>query len=1089
MNYKLKLSLYNATGINPKIDNILNYIDKENVDIACVTETWMKNNSPKSKFIFAHSVCRNGNNKGMAGTGFIINKKKCNYKFKQIKTDNDNGRYSVMASGNLVIVLVYLSPALEVNETLEILEEALEYALSSSNNQIILLGDFNCNHTNLLSKSNCERGISIFNFMRRLGFCLRNTIDTMNFTNCVPGCHPSIIDLVWTKNILSIGNTKIQNNYYLGKSTHKIVECEMELRSIDVEPQIRCNVLNISKLNNESVISEIRKELKEPLQAVNEKIITEFNVLRSANSTSKEIFDKVRPLVSQLEKEMTTTINTTVEKYCGTKTIVKDRKNIIQNPAIIALNNQLNALHKLCIKFPHNSTLTVKRELCLNELEKERKIDKEKSFDNFTKILASQKKVEQQKAVKRIMKKKYSYIDNELSNSPEKMNEAVKYFGEIFDNKLVTSKHSGFAWKLSEFEQHDALDVIFDECAISNIIKYLPSHKAPGESKLMNETLKCINSEITPVLSSLFKLCVLTGTIPKSWSATTIVPVYKKGDKSKVENYRPISLLENIRKVFERCLYNYFIDEIKPLEIQQGGFQRAKSTLDQVACLHEFIKCYKKNYKKFPLVCYLDIKAAYDSVDRSILYDDCIKKGINIVFVETLRQLFDFNVAKIRINNRNSRTFPLLSGVQQGSILSPLLYTIFIEKIIVALRNGPGLRIDKRLNANCLLYADDIALIARNEADMNTLLRISLGTAERNNFNFNVEKSVYSAAKTCDLYLGADKLERAVLFNYLGISFDFKGINPAEFVKQKKNKVESTTSFFNTLGLNACGFNLQTKILVYKTFIRSKLEYGLQILYNSRKSINLLEKIQYKSLCTMFSINNKSSYSTLLIITNLLNMESRTKWLKAKWLKRYECLENDSTMLLPTVEKWVERNGLINEIEATGKCTQIELNSDFPEAQQMKLILHDFMHHLKKEIKMFREYPFENLNIENFQKCLRNKSIPRKDVQLIILFCLNKIPGAPLPCKRCNRILSKTHLVECNLNIWITKIEEIFRIQNLKREIIKINEFFKNYLYWPQLLILLASNCIGKNQSKVIEIVVQLLKESFAKCSSFRTNS
>ena len=132
------------------------------------------------------------------------------------------------------------------------------------------------------------------------------------------------------------------------------------------------------------------------------------------------------------------------------------------------------------------------------------------------------------------------------------------------------------------------------------------------------------------------------------------------------------------------------------------------------------------------------------------------------------------------------------------------------------------------------------------------------------------------------------------------------GINSTEIVELKKNKVENTTSFFNTLGLNVCGFNVQTKILVYKTFIRSKLEYGLQILDNSRKKINFLEKIQYRSLCAMFSINNKSSYSTLLIITNFLNMENRTKWLKAKWLQCYECLENDSTMLLPTVEKWVQ---------------------------------------------------------------------------------------------------------------------------------------------------------------------------------------
>ena len=320
-----------------------------------------------------------------------------------------------------------------------------------------------------------------------------------------------------------------------------------------------------------------------------------------------------------------------------------------------------------------------------------------------------------------------------LKNEPESTEKHAKYFQNAFSNSKSSRTHFKFDWEIGSNEVSSLADEIFPEELILSIINQLPKRKAPGNSGLTNEMITIIRMKF---LSKWFKFCFNAGKIPSSWN-NVIIPIFKKDDKSKIENYRPISLLENIRKIYERCLQIYIKENMHPLLPQQGGFRTNCSTFDQIVSLQDAIKIYKERFKKFPTVTYLDIKAAYDSVDRNILYQDCIKKSIKPEIVETLKQLFEFNKAVIRIRDENSRSFAMKSGVQQGSILSPLLYSIFIEKIITEVGKGPGITIYKDIKLNCLLYADDIAIIGKNIADAQELLEIAGKVAEKNNFEFN----------------------------------------------------------------------------------------------------------------------------------------------------------------------------------------------------------------------------------------------------------------------------------------------------------------------------------------------------------------
>jgi hypothetical protein len=110
----------------------------------------------------------------------------------------------------------------------------------------------------------------------------------------------------------------------------------------------------------------------------------------------------------------------------------------------------------------------------------------------------------------------------------------------------------------------------------------------------------------------------ILGVVPSSWTRALICPVPKKGDLSHITNYRPISLTETSRKLFELCLLRH-LQPLANLSREQGGFRSSRSTIDQVEALDKLIRSAKRQHRRHPEMAFLDIKAAYDSVPRGEL--------------------------------------------------------------------------------------------------------------------------------------------------------------------------------------------------------------------------------------------------------------------------------------------------------------------------------------------------------------------------------------------------------------------------------------------------------------------------------------
>ena len=516
----------------------------------------------------------------------------------------------------------------------------------------------------------------------------------------------------------------------MGNSFHLPVVFSVKLpNECEVQRVQFKTVLKQENLQNPNILLELKETIQPLIDSIKEEILREIEDCKWNECKRRDYVKEAKSFNNQIESKINNIIQSSTEKICGTRSMAKVSKNFVtQNSKTLALENRLNALHKLQKK-NKNELVQIEKSKVLQELEVERNQIKKESFEAFEAFalsFAKGTKQARQKCLKKIIRAKLGNQDETLNNDLDSMNKAAIFFQKQFKNddaKRVTFCHD---WNLKNDEAYDIAEEIFKNEIVLNHLKYSPLRKAPGPSAITNEILSALADVLAPCFTCWFQFCLISGTIPVGWNETIIVPIYKKGNKSEIQNYRPISLLENIRKVFERCVEYYMKQKMTKLQIQQGGFQEGRSTLDQVVCLEQIINCYKKQFGKLPIVSYLDIKAAYDSVDRQILYENCLNKGINPIVVESIKQLFEHNRARININGKNSRSINMTSGVQQGSILSPLLYSIFIDKIITKLKESAGLLIDNTINMNCLLYADDIAIVASNVKDMNMLLKTSV---------------------------------------------------------------------------------------------------------------------------------------------------------------------------------------------------------------------------------------------------------------------------------------------------------------------------------------------------------------------------
>lgn len=420
---------------------------------------------------------------------------------------------------------------------------------------------------------------------------------------------------------------------------------------------------------------------------------------------------------------------------------------------------------------------------------------------------------------------------------------------------------------------------------VRTTLQNLTRGKAPGISGIRNDILKPIADHIAEPLAILFNKMIAIGIVPDEWREARIVPIPKVERSKDIKDHRPISLTEVIRKVFERSILPTLVRYVEPLDIAQGGFRSERGTQEQIAGLNDAIVDFIRRHGRLPVVIFGDIKAAYDSVDLALLWTKLAQTGLPPAMQRIVRSLFTSIHSHIAIAGKESPRFEHTAGVLQGSILSPMLYSVYINDLAATLR---GIR---DCPTTTFLYADDIAILADDDMQATALLAAAERHSLANNYRFNPAKcEVMNASTTLRIY-NAD-LPTTTQFQYLGVTFGPRGIDWRAHIERMKAKTMRLLGFYSSIGFHAGGYRERSRIQLYKTFLRPVFEYGMAVMPAVKTYANSLDSIQQECLSALFSVGKKTSRAAMNVLCALPDMHHRHLELNARWQARLARRDN-----------------------------------------------------------------------------------------------------------------------------------------------------------------------------------------------------
>ena len=808
----------NIQSLNSKFDAftaLLSYLEQKCIGFSaiCLQETWLSDNHDTTVFnIPGYHLVHSGKSSSECGGLIIYVSDTYSFSVKNVFRDSSlwEGLFIEVHGGplesKLVIGNIYRPPKYNNNNaTVENFVNEITPIISSiakSSCNIVISGDFNIDLLQINERVKYQKYFDMF---------VTNGLFPLITLPTREGKHSAtLIDQIFCK----VKNfTDIDSSGILKSSLSDHYPC---LASLDIckKKQHKPKYVTINNKNEQALISFCNEV---------ETCLNEWQINRDLLANPNEnynIFDKI--------------IMDAKAKYLSPKTVrFKKYKHKISpwmNHDILRSIKDRDDLYKTVLSTPpedpNYDSLKENLQNLKSSLKKKIRCAKAKYYaDVFEKNKSNIRHT--WGAIKEILGKfknkhdfpDYFTLDGKLISEPQLIANCFNSFFSSVGRALSEKISYNGTNSVSSYLKRHVSSCFHFECVNPTVVmKYindLASKSSCGPDKISSILLKRLANYIVTPLTVMINQSLCTGTFPDKLKLAKVIPLYKKGDNHVFDNYRPISLLSTVSKIFEKVVfiqvYDYFCAHQLFYE-NQYGFRKSHST--ELAALELVDRLFKHlDDGKIPVSVFLDLSKAFDTLNHAILMDKLKYYGLNETSLNWFRSYLHDRYQYTEYNGTCSDVINLTTGVPQGSILGPLLFIIYMNDIHVATSNFKA-----------ILYADDTNLLSpmcsfssSNSLNPTKLTEVTNSINDElshvhewlliNKLSVNVTKTKFMIfhhqqrridTLIPDLKLDSQPIEYVSEFNFLGLTLD-EHLSWKPHVQKVANKTSRTIGILRRL--------------------------------------------------------------------------------------------------------------------------------------------------------------------------------------------------------------------------------------------------------------------------------------------------
>ena len=891
---ELNIMYVNVNGIQNKVDSLVNAIKCHESHIVALTETKLESYPP---YIEGYKwMTKNRKNKQGGGVAFMVKEELVN-RTKQAQGLEDQEQevlwIEIQNHNKTTSIGVYYGP--QESEKREEVERQYSQLITQVTKQkgkgeVILTGDFNAKlsiktpEKNQHTSKNGEQLERLIEVTNLKAVSLKADKGVWTRINRKNPRERSVIDYIITSETISSKITELiidEEGIYRIKGKEE-TDHNTIITTVQIPHKKETTKIRRWKLNN----TEGWNQYNERIEKVGTKMENYTELEKLIVKTMENTIGQTTITIGNKKKKETEEIKKLREKKKIAKQEFtqackqngnKESKLHQYVSAQISLKKQIEKTEREEIR--HQAERIAKEGGCRSQefWKIRRKIIGNKPVNNYDTITENNEHIKDPDQTKEYIAQ---YFENLYQARTGK--EEYKRWTEHIDNTVQEIERS-MQYKRREKE------ITPKELTIA--IKQLKRKKSTGPDQIPNEIFIEASELTKEIYRKNMNKILKAAEIPEQWQHGEIIRLYKgKGIKGKCSNERGISLTSNYGKVFERIINNRARKMVHMTDAQAGG-TKGRATADHIMVLNDLIAWEKRNRKSIHIA-FLDVTKAYDKAWLNAIMYTMYMRGVNSNLWNIIKKLNENLTATIKTKHGNTRKIKIRDSIRQGGVLSVMQYALIMDEIAKEVqKKNLGVDIDPNQGkkVGCLLWMDDVALIAPTEKEMQQMLNITYEIASRFHIEFGKSKSQIMTInqkrnETQQLFkLGEMDLDNTQTYKYLGIMYNDK-LNRSNQLTEMNSKAEAAYQTVLTIAKDTNFRNIEMETIwkLVETCVVPVITYAGETWQGTKKETTQLNAILDKILRRVLKTPPTTPRETLYIETGLLdiqtlNMQKRMK--------------------------------------------------------------------------------------------------------------------------------------------------------------------------------------------------------------------